>query len=185
MKAKVAVLAIVLAISLFYNVVQWTARANAQAKLISQNQSLENEVNDLKKILRQSAGPSPASPADIKIGKDILAIPQWLHNRKIQIIPYDKQLIDSGWVVIDWPTRLSFEVQNLDLELFYRRSENLEGTIYFIPSAKTCFNQEKQRLEIPVPRHLSSLSRLRFDHKSGISWNFSIEDSKLVLRQNS
>ena len=179
----IALFAIALAISLFYNTVQ----SIAKARLSYQNRSLERDIESLRETVRQELYPSPASVTDIQMGKYVLAIPQQLHNRRVQIVPYDKKLADSGWLVINLPPNISFQVAALDITLFYRDQngeKNHEWAVYPIQSAKDWFNEEKQRLEILVPRHLSSISRLRFIHKNGIPWDFSIEHSKLIWKEN-
>lgn len=174
-------LVVVLAVSLFYNGIQSTA----EARLRYQNRSLERDIESLRETARQKLYPAPASPVDIKIGQSALAIPHELHKRQIQIIPYDRQLTDSGWLVIDLPFGLISQIPHLDITLFYRDQngeKDHERAIYLIQSAKDCFNLDKQRLEIPVPQHLSSLCRLRLLHENGTSWSFSIEDSKLIWK---
>lgn len=179
----IALFAIALAISLIYNAVQSTTKA----RLSSQNQSLEKELKNLKEFVRKELYPLPASAADITTGKDILTISQELHQRHVQIVSCDMILADSGWLVIDLPFGFLSQVPNLDITLFYRDQngeKDQERTIYPVQSAKDCFNGEKQRLEIPVSRHLSSLCSLSLIHKNGTSWSFNIVDSKLVWKEN-
>jgi len=179
----IALLIIALAISLIDNAVQFTDRE----RLINQRLSLANELKNQIAMARQQLYPSPASANDIATGKDILAIPLEFHGRRVQIVPYDSELADSGWVVIDLPFALLAQVPNLDITLFYRvqnSERDHEQTIYPLQSAKDCLNSRKQRLEIPVSGHLSSLCGLRFNHENGTSWSFRIEDSKLIWKES-
>ena len=178
----IALLVIALAISLICNGIQSTSKA----RLDFQNQSLENELKNQRKMARQQLHPSPASATDIQTGLDIVAIHQKLHQRPVQIVIYDQELADSGWLVINLPYDLSsYFFDLLDITLFYRDQNgerDHERAIFPTQRAKDCFNGTKQRLEIPVSRHLSSLCSLRFIHANGTSWNFSIIDSKLVYQ---
>lgn len=178
----ITLLIIVLAISLVYNAVQFTDRH----RLINQRLALENELRNQREMARQQLHHSPASVTDIQTGKDLLAIPQEFHHRRVQIVPYDKKLADSGWLVIDLPSGLSFQLSDLDLTLFYRDPSGEKNHERALPdqNAESCFNGAKQRLEIPVHRHLSSLCRLRLSHENGTSWGFRIEDSKLIWEEN-
>lgn len=179
----VALLIIVLAISLIYNGIQSTAKT----KLSSQNQSLGKELENLRGFVQKELYPAPASVTDITKGKDILAIPLELNHRPVQIVYYNLELADSGWLVIDLPFRVISQVPDLDITLYYRDQDdekNPKRAIYPTSSAKDCFNQAKQRLEIPVSQHLSLLCGLRLSHENGASWSFRLEDSKLVWKEN-
>ena len=170
-------LIIVLVISFISNAVQLTGRKELSVR----NQSLEKELKGLQELVKKELNPSPASASDIQIGRDILTIPQKLNRRKIQTIFYDKETGDSGWLLIDLASPFDFHTPDMNVILYSQgEGKNPEQVVLPIQSVKAFYNDEKQRFEIPVPKHLSTLCRLRLFHSSGVCWDFTIRNSQLI-----